>query len=463
MTEPLAALILAAGKGSRLKSALPKVLHEVANRPMIRHVLDAATALAPQRLMVVVGPDMDAVAKAAPEAEIAVQETQRGTGDAVAATRRQLNGFAGDVLVLYGDTPLLTTATLARLLHERRRQQAAVAVIGMRPEEPGPYGRLILAPDGSLEAIVEASDAAEAQRQINLCNSGVMAIDGKRLFPLIDAITTSNSQAEYYLTDIVAIARGRGFPCVAIEAEAEELLGVNSRAELAAAEAAMQRRLRAKAMAAGVTFTAPETVFLSADTKIGRDSVVGPFVVFGSGVSVGEGVAIPAFCHMTGATIGDHASIGPFARLRPGAELGDNVHIGNFVEIKNSRLGVGVKANHLSYIGDATIGAKTNVGAGTITCNYDGIGKYRTEIGAGVFIGTNTSLVAPLKIADGAIIAAGSVITEDVPKDALALGRARQVTKKARAGKWRAAKLAAKAKAGKPRAKPAAKPKRKKR
>ena len=456
MTNSLATLILAAGKGTRLKSGKPKVLHEVANRPMIAHVLDAAAALAPERVIVVIGPDMDEVAKATPEAEIAVQATQRGTGDAVAATRQLLNGFAGNVLVLYGDTPLVTPATLSRLLGERERQNAAVAVIGMRPEEPGPYGRLILAADGTLEAIVEASDAGDAQRQIALCNSGVMAIDGKRLFPLIDAITTSNSQAEYYLTDIVAIARGRGMACVAIEADAEEMMGVNSRAELAAAEAAMQRRLRARAMAAGVTFTAPETVFMSADTKIGRDSVVGPFVVFGPGVSVGEGVAIPAFCHMIGATIGDHASIGPFARLRPGAELGNHVHIGNFVEIKASVLADGVKANHLSYIGDTTVGAKTNIGAGTITCNYDGIGKHRTEIGAGVFIGTNTSLVAPVRIDDGAIVAAGSVITEDVPKDALALGRARQVTKKARAASWRAAhaKPAAKSKSAPAKAKP---------
>ena len=439
MTEALAALVLAAGKGSRLKSAKPKVLHEVANKPMIRHVLDVATTLAPERLIVVVAPGMDEVAKAAPEAEIAVQATQRGTGDAVAAARKQLNNFAGDVLVLYGDTPLVTPATLSRLRAERWRQKAAVAVIGMRPEEPGPYGRLILGADGSLEAIVETRDATDAQRRIGLCNSGVMAIDGKELFPLIDAITTSNSQAEYYLTDIVAIARRRGLACAAIEAEAEELMGVNSRAELALAEAAMQRRLRAAAMEAGVTFTAPETVFMSADTRIGRDSVVGPFVVFGPGVSVGEAVAIPAFCHLLGAKIGDHASIGPFARLRPGAALGNHVHIGNFVEVKNARLADGVKANHLSYLGDASIGAKSNIGAGTITCNYDGIDKHRTEIGENVFIGTNTSLVAPVKVGDGAIVAAGSVITEDVPKDALALGRARQVTNKARASAWRAA------------------------
>ncbi len=450
MTKPLAVLILAAGKGTRLNSARPKVLHEVANRPMIRHVLEAAAALQPQRLIVVVGPGMDDVAKMTAPAEIAVQEAQRGTGDAVAATRTLLNGFAGDVLVLYGDTPLITPASLAGLLRERQRQAAAVAVIGMRPADPGPYGRLVLAADGRLEAIVEARDAAAAQLRIGLCNSGVMAIDGKQLFSLIDAITTSNSQAEYYLTDIVAIACARGFSCVAIEAEAAELMGVNSRAELAEAEVAMQRRLRRRAMEAGVTFTAPETVFMSADTQIGKDSVIGPFVVFGPGVSVGEGVAIPAFCHIAGAMIGDNAVVGPFARLRPGAALGAHVHIGNFVEVKNARLGPGAKANHLAYLGDASIGARTNIGAGTITCNYDGIGKYRTEIGADVFIGTNASLVAPVTIADGAIIAAGSVITENVPKDALALGRARQVVKKSRAAKWRAARAKAAAATAKP-------------
>lgn len=450
MTEQLATLILSAGKGTRLKSARPKVLHQIANQPMIRHVLDAAGALQPSRLIVVVGPGMEDVAKEAAPAETVIQQSQRGTGDAVAATRKALNGFAGDVLVLYGDTPLITHGTLERLLVERRRRGAAVAVVGMRPADPSAYGRLILEGDGTLEAIIEASDASDEQRQIGLCNSGVMAIDGKHLFSLIDAITTSNSQAEYYLTDVVAIARGRGLTCIAIEAPAEELMGVNSRAELAQAESAMQRRLRAAAMAEGVTFTAPETVFMSADTRIGRDSVVGPFVVFGPKVTVGEAVEIPAFCHMTGAKIGDHAIVGPFARLRPGADLAENVHIGNFVEVKNSQLGRGAKANHLAYLGDATIGARTNVGAGTITCNYDGIGKYRTEIGKNVFIGTNTSLVAPVKIDDGAMIAAGSVITENVPKDAIAVGRARQVVKKARAAQWRAKKLAEKTKAAKP-------------
>ena len=449
MTQPLAILILAAGKGTRLRSEKPKVLHEIANRPMIAHVLAAAEALKPSRLVAVVGPGMAEVEKAAAPAKIAVQQDQRGTGDAVNAARAALQGFSGTVLVLYGDTPLIEAPTLQRLLDERARRNAAVAVIGMQPEAPGNYGRLVVDGDGTLEAIVEASEASEAERAITLCNSGVMAIDGALLWPLVDAITASNSKHEYYLTDIVAIARGRGLLCAAIEAPAAELLGVNSRAEQAQAEAAMQRRLRERAMEAGVTFTAPETVFMSADTRIGRDSVVGPFVVFGPEVNVGEGVEIPAFCHLTGAKIGDRAIIGPFARLRPGAALGKGVHVGNFVEVKNASLAPGVKANHLAYLGDASIGEGSNIGAGTITCNYDGFAKHRTEIGRNVFIGTNASLVAPVTIGDGAMVGAGSVITDDVPKDALALGRGRQVVKKARAAAFRAkhAKMAPKAKA----------------
>ena len=445
-SPPLAVLILAAGQGTRMNSARPKVLHEIANRPMIAHAIAAARALKPERMIAVIGPDMEAVADAIAPVETVVQPLQRGTGDAVAAARGKLNGFAGEVLVLYGDTPLIRTETLEKLLAERRRAQAAVAVIGMRPDEPGAYGRLVLGGNGALEAIVEAKDASAEQLRIGLCNSGVMAIDGAALWPLIDAVGNSNAKHEYYLTDIVGIARARGRACAAIEAPIRELLGVNSRAELAAAEGAMQRRLREAAMAAGVTFTAPETVFLSADTKLGRDCVVGPFVVFGPEVEIGEGVTIPAFCHLAGAKVGDRAILGPFARLRPGAALAEGVHIGNFVEVKNAQLGAGVKANHLAYLGDASIGEGTNIGAGTITCNYDGIDKHRTEIGKDVFVGTNSSLVAPVKIGDGAMIGAGSVITDDVPADALALGRGRQAVKEGRAKAWKAAKQAAKSK-----------------
>ncbi len=433
----LAVLVLAAGKGTRMRSAVPKVLHAIANRPLIAHVLAAAAPLAPMRTVVVLAPGMEDVATVVAPAEIAIQREQRGTAHAVLAARKTLDGFAGDVLVVNGDGPLITAATLEALLAERRRSKAAVAVLGMRPADPAPYGRLVTASDGTLSAIVEAADASAKERAIGLCNSGVWALDGTELWGLLDGIGTNNAKGEHYLTDVVAAARKKGLACRAVEGPADELLGVNSRADLAAAEAAMQRRLRARAMAEGVTFVAPETVFLSADTKIGRDSIVGPFVVFGPGVTIGEDVQIPAFCHMVEAKVGDRASIGPFARLRPGAELDAEVHLGNFVEVKNSRLGRGAKANHLAYIGDATVGAGSNIGAGAITCNYDGIDKFRTEIGKSVFVGTNVSLVAPVAVGDGAFIAAGSVITGDVPADAMAIARGQQVTKPGRAKEWR--------------------------
>jgi bifunctional UDP-N-acetylglucosamine pyrophosphorylase / glucosamine-1-phosphate N-acetyltransferase len=438
MTDPrLAVLVLAAGRGTRMRSGRPKVLHAIANRPMIAHVLAAAAPLAASRTIAVLAPDMEDVAAAISPAETVIQREQRGTAHAVLAARKALDGFAGDVLILNGDGPLVTTATLAALLAERRRHKAAVAVIGMRPADPGPYGRLVTAADGSLTAIVEAADASEGERRIGFCNSGFWALDSAEAWPLLGTIGASNAKGEHYLTDIVAAARKKSLACRVVEGPADELVGVNSRAELAAAEAVMQHRLRARAMEEGVTFMAPETVFMSADTKIGRDSVVGPFVVFGPGVTVGEGVQIPAFCHIVEARVGDRAIIGPFARLRPGAELGDEVHIGNFVEVKNSRLGAGAKANHLAYVGDANVGGGTNIGAGAITCNYDGVEKFRTEIGKSVFIGTNVSLVAPVAVGDGAFIAAGSVITGDVPTDAMAIARGQQVTKPGRAKEWR--------------------------
>jgi len=441
----LAVLVLAAGQGTRMKSVLPKVLHTVANRPMVQHVLAAVAPLAPGRSIVVVAPGMEAVAAAVAPAETVVQMTPRGTGHAVMSARPALQDFDGDVMVLYGDVPLVTTETLRALLAERRRQpEAAAVVLGMRPADPSPYGRLVMK-DGLLDAIVESKDCSPAEAAIPLCNAGLWAIDGKELFSLLEEIGTDNAKGEYYLTDIVAVARRRGALCRAVEAPAEDMIGVNSRAELAEAEALMQRRLRHQAMAEGVTLVDPNTVYLSADTRIGRDTVVGPFVVFGPGCSIGAGVQIPAFCHMIGATIGDNASIGPFARLRPGAELGADVHIGNFVEIKNSRLGRGTKANHLSYLGDSDVGSGANIGAGTITCNYDGFEKHRTAIGDGAFIGTNTSLVAPVSVGAGAYVGAGSVITQDVPPDALAVARAPQETKPGSGGRYRARKSAEKA------------------
>ncbi|HEV2546089.1 MAG TPA: bifunctional UDP-N-acetylglucosamine diphosphorylase/glucosamine-1-phosphate N-acetyltransferase GlmU [Stellaceae bacterium] len=427
--SPLAVLILAAGQGTRMKSALPKVMHRIANRPMVEHVVAAVRPLEPERIIVVVGAGMEEVAAVVAPAEAVVQETPCGTGHAVLAARAALEGFRGDVLVLAGDVPLLRTETLAALLAERRRAPAAAAVVaGMRPAEVSGYGRLVMK-DGMLEAIVETRDCTDEQAMITFCNSGVWAIDGAALFGLLDTLRADNAQGEYYLTDIVRAARARGLPCRAIEASADELVGVNNRAELAAAEALMQRRLRQAAMTAGVSLVDPDTVYFSADTRIGRDSVVGPFVVFGPGVTIGERVEIPAFCHMVGATIGDGASVGPFARLRPGAELGRDVHIGNFVEVKNSRLDAGVKANHLAYLGDSVVGAGANIGAGAITCNYDGFEKFRTDIGAGAFIGTNVSLVAPVTVGPGAYVGAGSTITKEVPADALAIARGQQVVK----------------------------------
>jgi bifunctional UDP-N-acetylglucosamine pyrophosphorylase/glucosamine-1-phosphate N-acetyltransferase len=440
---PFAALVLAAGKGTRMRSDLPKVMHRLANRPMIQHVLAAVAPLRPARIVVVAAPGMEEVAAAAAPAEIAIQHEARGSADAVAAAGGLLREFPGEILILYGDAPLITGDSLAALLAERRREpEAAAVVLGMRPENPGDYGRMLVGADSSLEAIIEARECNEAQRAITLCNSGLMAVEARHLFTLLEGIGSENSKGERYLTDIIGAMRKRGLLCRVLEAPAGELLGVNSRADLAAAEAVMQRRLRRAALDAGVTLVAPETVFFSADTRIGRDSVVGPFVVFGPGVTVGEGVQIPAFCHMVEATIGDRASIGPFARLRPGASLGNEVHIGNFVEVKNSRLEDGVKANHLAYIGDSTVGAASNIGAGTITCNYDGFEKFRTEIGKGVFVGTNVSLVAPVTIGAGAFIAAGSVVTDAVPPDAMAIGRGKQATKLGRAAEWRAKRKA---------------------
>ena len=426
----LAVIVLAAGDGTRMKSVRPKVLHEIAHRPMLRHVLDAAAALQPERTLVVIGKDMAAVAAAAAPAESVVQSPPLGTGHAVKVALETLGDVAGDVLVLVGDAALITAETLTSLIAERRRApEAAVAVLGMRVLEPNAYGRLVVAADGSLEAIVETRDATPEQRKITLCNAGVIALDGRHARALVGAIENKNAKREYYLTDTVAIARKRGLVCRTIEASAEETVGVNSRAELAVAEATMQKRLRARHMAAGVTLVDPTTVYFSADTEVGRDTVIEPSVIFGPGVRIGEGVEIRAMSHIAGATIGDGAIVGPFARLRPGTELAARVHVGNFVEVKAARLGEGSKANHLAYIGDAVVGRAVNIGAGTITCNYDGFLKHETRIEDGAFIGSNAALVAPVTIGADAIVGAGSVITRDVPADALALGRGEQVEK----------------------------------
>jgi bifunctional UDP-N-acetylglucosamine pyrophosphorylase / glucosamine-1-phosphate N-acetyltransferase len=439
-----AAVILAAGNGTRMKSAIPKVMHPIAGRPMIGHLLEALQPLLPAATVVVIGPQMDAVARTVEPALSVVQDPPLGTGDAVRAALKELDGRLApqgdieEVLVLYGDTPFLATETLSRLLAERHRTSAAILVSGMRPADPSAYGRLVLAPDGALEHIVEAADAGPEERAIGLVNGGIMVIAARHLSDLIDGLDSDNAKREFYLTDIVRIARRKGLGCRTVELPAEELLGINTRAELAEAEALMQRRLRRAAMDSGVTLVAPETVFLSADTRLSRDVVIEPNVTFGPGVTVGEGARIRSFSHLEGAMVGAGAIVGPFARLRPGAVLEEAVHVGNFVEVKEARLGAGVKANHLSYIGDSEVGARANIGAGAITCNYDGVNKSRTIIGEGAFIGSNSVLVAPVTVGTGAYIAAGSVITRDVAADALSIARAQQLDKPGRAAKIRA-------------------------
>ncbi|CAA7620275.1 bifunctional UDP-N-acetylglucosamine diphosphorylase/glucosamine-1-phosphate N-acetyltransferase GlmU [Magnetospirillum sp. UT-4] len=436
----LAVIVLAAGLGTRMKSDLPKVMHPLAGRPMIQHLMATIGGLSPDRVVVVVGPGMDDVAAAAAPAETVVQADRLGTGHAVAQARHLLADFTGDVLVVFGDTPLITAETLERMLAERRGpKNPAVVVLGFKPADPAHYGRLVVGAEG-LKAIVEWKDASPDQRAIPLCNSGVMAVDGKRLWPLVGRLANDNAKGEYYLTDLVALARGDGANCSFVLGEAEELLGVNSRVELAAAETIVQRRLRLSAMENGATLIDPETVWFAWDTRLGRDVVVWPHVVFGPGVVVGDRVAVKGFCHFESCRIADGVEIGPYARLRPGAEIGENAHIGNFVEVKKSVVEKGAKVNHLTYVGDARIGAGANIGAGTITCNYDGFSKSLTDIGAGAFIGSNTSLVAPVKIGDGAIIGAGSVITKDVSPGALAVERANQMELPGWAERFRASK-----------------------
>jgi bifunctional UDP-N-acetylglucosamine pyrophosphorylase / glucosamine-1-phosphate N-acetyltransferase len=439
-----AAIILAAGEGTRMQSRLPKVLHALAGWPMIRHVAEALRPLQPAATVVVLGDGMEAVAQAVAPSLTAVQAPPRGTGDAVRAARQLLaprlaKDDITDVVVLFADTPLLRPETVRALLEARRRAPAAaIAAAGMRPADPSPYGRFLLDRDGGLERIVEAKDTTPEEAAIGLCNGGIMAIDSRHLFDLVDRIGNDNAKREFYLTDIVAIARAAGLAARVVELPAEELVGVNTRAELAAAEAVLQTRLRRRAMENGATLIAPETVFFSADTTLGRDVIVEPDVFFGPGVAVGDNVRIRAFSHLEGAVIARGAIVGPFARLRPGAVLEEDVHVGNFVEIKATRLGTGAKANHLSYLGDSDIGAGTNIGAGTITCNYDGFSKHRTMIGEHAFIGSNTAFVAPVSVGDGAYVATGSVITADVPADALTIARARQVDKPGRAAELRA-------------------------
>jgi bifunctional UDP-N-acetylglucosamine pyrophosphorylase/glucosamine-1-phosphate N-acetyltransferase len=440
-SRPFAAIILAAGKGTRMKSDVHKVLHPIAGRAMLDHLLGVLEGLAPARKVVVVGSGREQVEHlvASRGGEVAVQEQQLGTGHAVQQAQAALAGFDGDVLILYGDTPLVEAETMARMLDRLNATDGpAVVVVGFRPENPGAYGRILAAPDGAIEKMVEFKDASPEERSVNLCNSGLMAVRARDLFELLAKVGNDNAAGEYYLPDIVMLAAAEGRTSAVIEAAPWEMAGVNSRAELALVEAEWQRRRRLKAMADGVTLVAPDTVWFAHDTVIGRDCVIEPNVVFGPGVKVAHGVCIRAFSHIEGADIAAGAEIGPYARLRPGAEIGEKAKIGNFVEVKKARLGKGAKANHLSYIGDAEIGAAANIGAGTITCNYDGFFKYPTRIGEGAFIGSNTALVAPVTVGDGAIIGAGSVVTRDVGNDALAVARGRQEERPGWAARFRA-------------------------
>ncbi|NUB43483.1 bifunctional UDP-N-acetylglucosamine diphosphorylase/glucosamine-1-phosphate N-acetyltransferase GlmU [Fertoebacter nigrum] len=436
VSSPVSLIVLAAGQGSRMNSDLPKVLHPLGAAPLLHHAMQAGRALDPGRVVVVAGHGADAVRAAVlaydDTAEVVVQAEQLGTAHAVAQAAPLLANTPGDAVVLYGDTPFIRHETLDAMRAARTRHD--VVVLGFHAT--GRYGRLVLV-DGMLERIVEYKDATEDERAITLCNSGLVCADAALLFSLVAGVGNNNAAGEYYLTDIVEIARSRGLSAGVVICDEAETLGINTRAELARAEAAFQTRARAEALENGVTLTAPDTVFFALDTFIGRDAVIAPNVVFGPGVTIESGAEIRAFCHLEGCHISRGATVGPFARLRPGAELGEDVHVGNFVEIKNSVLDDGVKVGHLTYLGDATVGENTNIGAGTITCNYDGVNKHRTTIGKNAFIGSDTMLVAPVSVGAGAMTGSGSVITADVPADALAIGRARQVTKPGFATKLR--------------------------
>ncbi|CAN5163800.1 bifunctional UDP-N-acetylglucosamine diphosphorylase/glucosamine-1-phosphate N-acetyltransferase GlmU [soil metagenome] len=444
-----AIIVLAAGQGTRMRSGLPKVLHKAGGRSLLGHVMAAAQSVAPDRAVLVAGPDMDAAAAEARryggDTAVAIQEKRLGTGHAVSMAHEALAGFSGTILVLYGDVPLIRPETI-RALADAATPDTPLAVLGFRAADPTGYGRLLQDGKGRLTAIREEKDASAGEKRIDLCNSGFLAADAALLWRLLPQIKNTNAQGEYYLTDLVGLAAGEGLRVALVECPEGEVHGVNTRAQLAGVEAAFQQRYRDAAMTGGATLIAPETVFLNADTKLGRDVIIEPHVIFGPGVEIGDGVTILGFSHIEGARVAAGARIGPFARLRPGADIGAGAHIGNFVEIKQAAIAAGAKANHLAYIGDASVGAKSNIGAGTITCNYDGFDKHRTEIGADVFIGSNSALVAPVTIGDGANVAAGSVITRNVPADALAIARAEQSVREGWALKYREIKKAKRAK-----------------
>lgn len=432
----IALVILAAGKGTRMNSDLPKVLHPIAQAPMLAHAMQAGAALEPERTIIVAGHGAEAVTQAVADidetAEVVLQTEQLGTAHAVDQARAALDGFEGDVVVLYGDTPFLSADTLNRMLEARAK--ADLVILGFEAADPGRYGRLLMQGD-SLERIIEFRDATDEERAITFCNSGLMACGSAALFDLIAQVGNANASQEYYLTDVVELARTNGLTVTAVSCDESETLGVNSRADLAAADAVFQARARNELLDLGVTLMAPDTVYLAFDTYIGRDTVIEPNVVFGPGVTIESGALIRAFSHLEGCHVSRDAVVGPYARLRPGTELAEGVKVGNFVEIKNAEVAEGAKVNHLSYIGDASVGKETNIGAGTITCNYDGVMKHRTEIGARAFIGSNTMLVAPVKIGREAMTATGAVVTKNVEAGALAIARTPQQNKPDRAYK----------------------------
>lgn len=437
-------IILAAGFGTRMKSARAKVLHEIGGRPLLGHVMDAAASLQPAAMAIVIG-------EHAPEAgdyartqnasvKIFIQSPPQGTGDAVKQAAPALDEFNGAALVLFADTPLIRPETL-RALAGQIENGAAVAVLGFEPSDPGQYGRLQTGAAGDLEAIIEAADASDEERAIGLCNSGVMAFDAGFLKENIGAIDNNNAKGEYYLTDLVAIARSKGKRCAIVNGDADEVVGVNSREDLAAAEAIFQQRKRRAAMLDGATLLDPATVYFSFDTIIGKDVTIGQNVVFGPGVAIADNVSIKPFTHLEGAQVASDAIVGPFARLRPGADIQNGARLGNFVEVKNARIKDGAKVNHLSYVGDAVVGRSANIGAGVITCNYDGFAKHKTEIGDGAFIGSNSALVAPVRIGDDAYVGSGSVITKDVDAGDLAVARGRQSVIKGWAARFKKAHM----------------------
>lgn len=447
MTD-IALIVLAAGKGTRMKSFLPKVMHKAAGRSLLGHVLAAAGGLAPKRVVVVAGPGMESVGEEArryfPGCDIAIQEERKGTAHAVSMAKESLEGFSGNILVLYADVPLIQGASISAL-SAKVGMDTAAAVLGFEAADPHGYGRLFKTKNGNIGAIREELDTSPQEKKISLCNSGIFAVNSETLWKMLPQIKNNNAKQEYYLTDLVELVARTGLRVGLVTCPEAEVAGVNDRVQLAAIEASLQQRYRRNAMLDGASLVAPDTVYFSADTKIGMDVVIEPNVYFGPGVTVGDSVRIMANSHIEGATIGTGSRIGPFARLRPGADIGDDAHIGNFVEVKKAAIGKGAKINHLSYIGDARVGAGTNIGAGTITCNYDGFEKHQTDIGDNVFLGSNTALVAPVSIGDGANIAAGSVITKDVPADSLAITRAELQVKDGWALRYRKMKESRKA------------------